>query len=341
MLTLFNKKPVRVSLSPLIIIQTLAFLLGLYFLAQIHQIVIICILSFILMVALNPAVNKLEKKIKLRSVSILIVYFLVGMVAFSLLALLLPPLADQLVQLLKVINLPYLQDEISNLSFTAQELTTLADNYAGSLNVIWSVISSTLGSLFTFITLLIISFYLTEEEPRLHLKISWFTHEKKYLSMTREFLDSLKLQLGGWVRGQVILMVVIGIITYVGLSLLKIPYALPLALLAGFLEILPNLGPTLAAVPAVIIAFLGQDFKLAVWVTVFYIIVQQLENSIIVPKIMKANADVNPLVGIVSILIGFQLYNVLGGLLAIPIYIILRTIYSFWHRYQAELKINW
>jgi predicted PurR-regulated permease PerM len=131
-------------------------------------------------------------------------------------------------------------------------------------------------------------------------------------------------------------MITIGVITYIGLSLLSIPYAIPLALAAGLLEILPNLGPTLAAVPAVAIAYFTTGPAMAGFIVLFYTIVQQLENNLIVPKIMKDNVDVNPLTTILVILIGFKVGSVLGALLAVPFYILVRSIYSLWLREQEK-----
>jgi predicted PurR-regulated permease PerM len=125
----------------------------------------------------------------------------------------------------------------------------------------------------------------------------------------------------------------VGIITYIGLTLLNIPYALPLALLAGLLEIVPNLGPTIAAVPAIAFAYISGGPVMAGFVTLFYVIVQQLENNLIVPKIMQQNADVNPLVSIIVMLVGLKLAGIPGVLLAVPSYIVVRALYSHWfHR---------
>ncbi len=341
MFNLFSKKPNQISISPSIAVFTVCFLLSLVFFYIIHEILAIFFLSFIVMVALNPAVDKLEKKVKSRGLSALIVYLLVGSVISSLLALLVPPLAKQLLQLVKYINLPYLQDEVSNLKFTAQELNQLANNYSAPLSTILSLVNTTFKSLFNFLTMLVISFYLMLDEPKLHLKLYWFTRNKKHIKIARKFLNSIEDQLGGWFRGQLILMILIAIITYLGLAIIGIPFALPLALLAGMLEILPNLGPTLAAVPALTIAYLNTGRIETIAVLAFYFLLQQIENNLIVPKIMKENADVNPLIGMLSILIGFKIYGVIGGLLAIPIYILGRTMYSFWRQYKKHLAPNW
>jgi len=333
MLNLLNRKKTVIAISPSIVVFTTFFFLSLFFIYRIREIIITLFMGFILMVALNPMVNKIQKKIKSRVLSIFIIYMLLLVFISSILALLIPPLATQLTQLLKTIQLPYFQEELSNLRFTAQELNQLAASYSGSINTLLSIINSTFKSLFTFLTLLVISFYLMVDEPNLN--------NKHHFKIAKKFLNDIENQLGGWIRGQIIIMLLVGGLTYLGLEIIGIPYALPLGLLALMLEILPNLGPTLAAVPAIVIAWIHGDHITALVVLIFYIILQQAESNLITPRVMKTNADVNPLISILSILSGFILGGVLGGLLAIPAYILLRTIYGYYRKYRKRLSPDW
>jgi predicted PurR-regulated permease PerM len=104
-----------------------------------------------------------------------------------------------------------------------------------------------------------------------------------------------------------------------------------LAILAGLLELIPNLGPTIAAIPAIIIAFATHGVVSGSAVTVMALMIQQLENNYLVPKIMSSTAKVSPLVVILLILMGSQLAGISGALLAVPLYIMLRSWYSFYH----------
>jgi predicted PurR-regulated permease PerM len=329
-----------VSISPWSIILTIGFLLGLYFLYYIHSIVILLFLAFIIMVALNPAVSTLQRKLRLpRALSAFLVYLITISGLVSLLVLIIPPLTQELYQLLRNLDLPpylQLQQELANFKFTVAEVSALADRVGTSVNLIFSIITSTFSGIFTFFTLIVMSFYLMLDRPFLYKKVGWFSRESRHLEMARSFIDSLESQLGSWVRGQIVLMFIIGLVTFIGLSLLGIPYALPLAILAGLLEILPNLGPTIAAVPAIILAYLGLGPVMAGVTAIFYVLVQQLENNIIVPKIMRDNADVNPLVAIVTILVGLKVGGVVGALLAVPAYILVRSIYSLWYQSQSK-----
>ncbi|MBU0578999.1 AI-2E family transporter [Patescibacteria group bacterium] len=332
MLKLFKNEN-SISVSPSIVIFTTFFLLFLYFLYQISNILVLFFLSFIIMVALHPFVQKLEIKLKFpRILAIIATYILVFLGIMSMLGLLIPPLAKQLYQFVRAFNLPWLQEEIVNFSFNLTELSSIIEQLGSSVTTIYSAIVSTFSSIFTVTTVLVISLFLMLDRKRLHLRVAWFTKNKQHIKIAREFIDSLEHQLGGWVRGQLILMLTIGLVTYVGLTLLSIPYAAPLALLAASLEILPNLGPTISAIPSIIIGIITSGPIMGLVVLVFYILVQQLENNLLVPKVMKENVDVSPLISIMSILIGLEIAGVIGALLAIPVYIVLRSVYSTWFK---------
>lgn len=333
-----SKNDHRVSVSPSIAIFTILFLIGLYFVYRILPILILLFMAFIVMVGLNPAVSRLQKRLRLpRFLAIILAYILfLGFLAGAI-GLLLPPLVVQVGMLLKLFDSPVIQEHVAGLNLTVTEIGNLVNQFGGSVNFVLSAVTSTFSGVMTFFTLLVMSFYLIMDWPVLHQKIAWFTRKKEHLDTARQLLDDIEKQLGGWVRGELILMTIIGAMTYVGLSLMGIPYALPLAIMAGLLEILPNLGPTISAIPAISIALFQNNPVMAIAVTVLYIVIQQLENNFIVPKVMKENADVNPLIGILTILIGVQLYGILGALLAVPTYIVIRCCYGLYLRQQAPV----
>ena len=128
-------------------------------------------------------------------------------------------------------------------------------------------------------------------------------------------------------------MMIVGGITFVGTALIGVPYALPLALFAGLMEAVPNVGPTIAAIPAVFLALVNLGWGGTAAVLILYVIIQQLENNLIVPRVMKKNVDVNGLTSILCILVGGTLFGVAGALLAVPLFIVLRTIFETWRKY--------
>lgn len=318
-----------VSISPFSIMFAILFILGLYGVYYIRSVLVLIFLSFILMVALNPIVRFLNTKVKIPKIpSIAIAYFLVLLGFTALLGALIPPLAHEVVQLINNLNLPFLQESLRSFNFTLQELSNVVSNFGGGFNVVFNVVNMTFTGVFTVFTVVVLSFYLMLERSDLHKKAIWFTRRTEYITQFKDFIDSVEVQLGGWVRAQLILMLSIFTITLVSLSLISVPYALPLALLAGFLEIVPNLGPTIAMIPAAFIAYITFGPVMCGIVILLYIVIQQLENNILVPKVMRESANVNPLISIASILIGLKVGGIMGALLAIPIYILGRTIFS-------------
>lgn len=322
-----GKHAVSIELSS--IVFAVCFVLFLYFLYLIRSILVLVLCAFIIMVALNPLARFFNRKLRFpKHLSIALTYVIFALGMTGLLAVIVPPLAEQMRHLASLIHIPLVQDFFRGFEFSVQELDTLISRIGSSAGVVLNIISTTFNGVFTTFTLIVLSFYLMLERDTLHRKFSWFTRERAHLEQASRFLDSLEKQLGGWVRAQVILMVAIGLITYIGLTLLSIPYALPLALLAGLLEVLPNLGPTIAAVPVIFVAYAAFGPVMALITLLFAIVVQQIENNLLVPKVMSDNAHVGPLVSIVAILVGLSLGGVVGALLAIPLYITARSVYS-------------
>ena len=120
-----------------------------------------------------------------------------------------------------------------------------------------------------------------------------------------------------WLRGQLILVLIIGALSFIGLTILQVKYALVLAMIAGISELIPYVGPIIGAIPAVFLASSQSLFKAGL-VIILYVVIQQLENQIIVPKVMQRSVGLSPLVIIIVMLIGARLAGVVGLLLAVP-----------------------
>jgi len=140
-----------------------------------------------------------------------------------------------------------------------------------------------------------------------------------------DFMKRIEERLGSWVRAEFLLMTIIGVMSYVGLRILGIDFSLPLAVIAGLLEVVPNIGPTVAAVPAVIFGLtISPLYGLAV--AALYFLIQQIENTLIVPKVMSKELGINPLVVIICLAVGFKLGGISGVLLAVPIFLVVQEI---------------
>lgn len=134
----------------------------------------------------------------------------------------------------------------------------------------------------------------------------------------RDIFAEIEIKVGAYIRGQTLLCLIIGILSLIAYLLIGLPYALVLALIAGLMEAVPWIGPTLGAIPAFLLA-LSIDPMLAVWVVVATLIIQQLENNILMPRIMDESVGVNPIVTLLSIAAFGSLLGVVGAILAIPL----------------------
>ena len=128
-------------------------------------------------------------------------------------------------------------------------------------------------------------------------------------------------------RAIILLMVIVGLLDYIGLRLLGIEFALPLAIFAGMMELVPSIGPFIATVLA-IIAGLTVSPLTALAVGALFFLVQQLENSLIVPKLMEKEIGMNPVITILALIAGIKLGGVVGAILAIPIVLLAEIIFT-------------
>lgn len=151
-----SKTSQKIEISPSIVVFTVFFLLTLWFLFTIHNILMILFLAFIIMVALNPAVTKLERKYRFpRLVAMIIVYLFVITTFVGIIGIVIPPLASQLYQLLRTIDVPFLQDQLKSFSFNISEVNQLLSALGNSVGTVFSVVSSTFSGVLSLFTLIV------------------------------------------------------------------------------------------------------------------------------------------------------------------------------------------
>lgn len=317
-----------IELSHRTIIFTILFLGGLWVLFQIRTIIIGLFIALLLMTALNPIVEMMVKLRFPRPLAILVTYlFLIGIVMAGLSSIVaplvrettdlvnrLPSLFDQLVDWLEIIGISGVSR--GNIAGQLSQLGAIPENLV-------RLVVSIFSNIISVFMVLVVTFYLLLERKNLDTYLLVLFGQDSELK-AKSFVDKLEVRLGSWVRGQLLLMFIIGVTTYIGLLLLGIPYSLPLAILAGFMELLPNIGPALAALPAILIGFSISPL-MALSTTALYFLIQQLENSVIVPKVMEKVVGVNPLVILLVLAAGFKLGGVFGAILSIPILIVVQV----------------
>src|SRR3989344_3563427 len=322
-----EKSSLRIEISYKTIIFTALFALGIWFLVLIKEIIILVFLSVLILSALLKPVDWLAAKKVPRVLSVILVYILVILVIGFVIGTIVPPLVKQTSEFAS--KTPQIIDNINNYLIFHQiptqnisgalesQLSQIAENFISITTAIFS-------SIFLILTLFVLSFYMLLEWKKL-VKLVTSPFSGKQEKLVANIVTKVEYGLGRWVRGQLLLSLIVGVMTYIGLRLLGIPFALPLSLIAGILEIVPIVGPIIASIPAILVGLASAPI-LGLAVAALFLIVQQIENNLLVPVVMSKVVGLQPPVIIIALLIGAKLAGVMGAFLAIPLVVVAKII---------------
>jgi len=324
---MYEKKTIDISTGA--IIRTIAIVLGLWFLYLVRDILALLFLSVILTATLGPAIDWMGKRKVPRSLGVIIIYVFLFLAVGLFISFTAPPMVSQFKSFAQ--NLPAYSEAFSK---TFSGIEQYARSYGITFNS-HEFLQNTVGNIFQssgqffgatvgvvsfFVSLLVIlalTFYMSVKEDGMNKFLVSVTPEAHH-DYVVSLADRIKVKIGKWLAGQLLLMLIIFILDFVALSAFHIPYALVLALLAGLLEIVPYLGPIISATLATLVGFLISPVT-GVIVLCVLTVIQQMESHVIVPQVMKKAVGLNPIVVILSLLIGAQLGGTLGAILAVPI----------------------
>jgi len=324
---------VKFEISWATIIKLILAIFAVWFLYAIRDIVVLFFIVLVIVAALGPIVDWLSKFMpRVLAVILFSLVFLgvLGGIGF----LIIPPIVHQL-QLL-AINLPTI---LSKLGPLYQSIQDSIGNYQEGLFNISSqlgrlgsgIYSTTVGfitGIVAFLTILVLVFYMLLEQEALkkflHQILPFAQKERIF-----EILRKIGNKMGGWLRGQAILMVIIGILDAIALLALGIPYALVLAIWGGMTEVIPYIGPWLGLVPAFFVAFTLSPLK-ALLILIAYLVIQQLEAQFLAPKIMGKAVGLSPVIIILALLVGAKLMGILGVLIAVPVAAAISVLIQEW-----------
>ena len=317
-------KPQKVEISYKTIIFTVLFLIGLFLLWRIRNILLLIFICFIFMQVFNPIVTRFERLKIPRFVSIIFLYLLIIGTIYFTFAGIIPALIEQTTALIN--TLPNIVKNIKIFGASAIDFSSqfkILENVPGNIAKTAMLIVS---NVFSVLLIFLVSFYLLLERKnfgKYGLNIFGEKGKDKFLKI----IKILETRLGRWVNAEIILMTIIGVLSYIGYLFLGLKYAVPLAILAGLLEAIPTLGPIISTSIASLIALTISPFT-AFLTLILGIVIQQLENNFIVPKVMKETVGFNPLVTILLIVSGARLGGVIGAVLALPVAITIEVIFK-------------
>jgi predicted PurR-regulated permease PerM len=315
------------------------------------DVIIIFLFAIIIASGVTPFSNWLDSKKFPRLFGVLGLYLvLFGLVTFVL-SLVVPYIATEISQLST--TLPSVVERVSTSLENVQqgspeyldfisEIQNILDTFSvylqqSSQSVI-SIVISIFGGVMSFVAIIVVSFYLSVMKGGIENFIESVI-PAKHEGYAKDLWKRSENKVGRWIQGQLLLALIVGLTVYIGLSLMGVKFALIMGILAMLLEIVPIVGPVLAAIPAVLLAFL-QDPGLGLWVVIFYVAVQQLENHILVPIVLGKTTGLNPVVVIMALLVGNQIAGISGMILSVPIATVIVEMLEDLAKHKEEEKLN-
>lgn len=325
-------------------IRFFAIILGMVVIYYVHQILIALVFAIIVASALEPAIEWLRARGIPRILGVIILYLVTALFVFFLFYLIFPLFAEELRNILN--TYPTLQQQVlsgigrlplgslfgNNIEDFLRVSTDYIDQVGGSIFGFATVV---FGGIFSFLLIIVFSFYIAVQERGIETFLRLVTplaHEPYVIDLW----ERSRKKLGRWLRAQMLLGVLVGVLIFFGLTFLGVRHALLFAALAGIFEIIPIVGPILSAVPAVAVALLSSPL-LGLLTTVLYIVVQQVESHVIVPVVMRKAVGLSPLIVVLALLIGAKLGGIFGILLAVPLTVILAEFINDWDKKKRAL----
>jgi len=296
-----------------------------------RDVVGVVLLAIVIASAVEPAARWFQRHRIPRVLGVLFVYLATFLIFSITFYLIIPPLFGDILEFLGNISdniaatlrpdgfisviFPTVPEALADfLKSSAMSLGSLVGNFTDGIFSAGAVFA---GGVLSFVLLIVISFYLSVQERGIENFLRIITpreHEAYILDLWKRSQGKI----GRWIQGQLLLGVLVGVIVYLGLTIMGVEYALLLAILSAIFELIPVFGPVMAAIPAIAIASI-QSPSTGVMVLLLYVIVQQFENHLIYPLVVRKTVGVPPLLVIISLVVGGKLGGFMGIVLAVPI----------------------
>ena len=335
-------RSINVSITAGTVVKAIVILVAAWLLFTLRGIVLDVLAAVVIASAIEPGVRALMRWRLPRTLAVITVYLLLFVLFFVLFYFFFPSILEDFATF--VATLPTYLDAFSRsgafdtyaniLGVPAPSLVSSNDIMASIRSALdvssifgdaFTTISTIFGGVFSLILIIVFSFYFAVLETG----VDDFLHiiaPKKYQSYILDLWRRAQHKIGLWMQGQLILALVMGVLVYLGLTILGVKHALVLAVIAAVFEIIPVFGPTLAAVPAVMIGFVDGGVTIGLLVVALYVIFQQFENHLIYPLVVTRVVGVPPILVILALIVGAQLAGFLGILLSVPIAAIIQEL---------------
>lgn len=360
----------KIEINTRTVVKTVLLMLGLLMAWYLRAVFFMLFFAFILYSSFNPVVNKLEKLRIPRRGSIIIIYFIVFVVISIIFVIGANAIIEQVENLssdfenivasfIETITkaFPWLEDRVDPDQISKDIVkSSIENNSLVSSNTVSSafgVLSSVGSGILAVFVVIMVSVYMMDRKNKFYEDLVNYL-PKKYRKEIMDLMKRIETRLGAWFLGQLSLMLVVGFVTWVGVSLPGLffesytldQYALPIALIAGLLEAVPNIGPSITVLIAIIVAvgsgnltagdtsavIIGQS----IYVAILGLLIQNLEAMFLVPIVMKKAVGVDPIVTILGIIAALSLFGIIGALLIIPVIATGQIVFEFYRERQVS-----
>lgn len=322
---------IKLNISAGTIVKTLAILAVAVALYLLRELVLVLLTAVVIASAVNPLANWLARYKFPRVISVLLVYVVSFGIIFGTLFFLMPPLFEDFSDI--AFKIPSQLNSFLSSNPSWNTAVNLFGNFSTDVSVqdvvnegfgtgvlpknVYDLTKSIFSGLMNFVLIIVISFYLAVQKNGVEnfLRVVIPSKREDYII---DLWRRTEKKIGLWIQGQLLLALIIGPLVFLALTLFQVKYALTLAIIASVFEIIPIFGPILASVPAVMLGF-GDSFVLGLIVISLYVIIQQFENHLLYPLVVKKIIGVNPLIVILALIVGWSLFGFLGVIISIPL----------------------
>lgn len=336
-------KQVAITITPGTIISTIIIGAAAYALWTLRDLALLVLTAIVIASAVEPGVGFFIKYRIPRVLAVLVMYVAVIGSVFGLTYFFLPPVLNDAQSFLSVapeyLDTLNISTPFTNLTETAASargtesqslfdtLLTFQSAFSDTSGGVVRIVSTFFGGIFALILVIVLSFYLAIQETGIDdfLRMVIPTKHEEYAV---DLWLRAKKKIGQWMQGQLLLSLLVGVIVYLGLLILGVPYALFLAVIAAILDLIPMFGSFLAGIVGVVVAFSAGGVPLALIVAGLYFIVNQFEAHLIYPLVVNKVVGIPPLLVILALIIGGSLAGFLGVLLSIPLAAAIREFLS-------------
>lgn len=287
----------------------------------VRDFLLMLLVALVISTFIEDFVKRGEKHKLPRVLSVIIFYTFSMLVFFGILIFLVPVIINEVgalsnvyPEITKFINLDILSFNFDTSSNIRDMFVQIQET---PIEKLFASLGSLFGGIFNMVIVFVISFYLSMQDHGLDRVFRIFT-PKKHEASIRRIWENTQKKIGGWFRGQLIIAALLFVITYIGLSVISVPYALLLSLLAGLFGLVPY-GIFIAVLPAIGLGFIYGGMWKALTVASFYIIIQQLLDYVVQPLVLKKIVGIPSLVVILSMILGVKLFGIAGLIIAIPL----------------------